>query len=220
MRLIRFLAVIFQLLVITDVNADINALDSSSSRETKWRYEYIDRRHSKAETWSHLGGIYLVSWGLYPLSQPSVFRDKGSFKNYGDNFGKIVFDRDTPFWNWFVHPISGSQLFLYYRANGYNRVDSMALAFISSTLFEFTIEIYTEPASVQDIYQTPVLGSILGLGIENLSLWLLNTGHPIAKFIGHTINPSTLFWFFEGKVRMVPQIDGKGGGGVTFLYEF
>lgn len=220
MRLIRFLAVIFQLLVITDVNADINALDSSSSRETKWRYEYIDRRHSKAETWSHLGGIYLVSWALYPLSQPSVFRDKGSFKRYGDNFGKVVFDRDTPFWNWLVHPISGSQLFLYYRANGYNRVDSMALAFISSTLFEFTIEIYTEPASVQDIYQTPVLGSILGLGIENLSLWLLNTGHPIAKFIGHTINPSTLFWFFEGKVRMVPQIDGKGGGGVTFLYEF
>ena len=219
MRQIR-LFIIFSLMLIANAYGQSNARDTIATRETKWHYEYIDRKHSKAETWAHLGAIYVVTWGLYPLTQPSVFREKGSFKNYGDNFGKVVFDRDTPFWNWVVHPISGSQLYLYYRANGYNRVDSMGMAFISSTLFEFTVEIYTEPASVQDLYQTPVLGSILGLGIENLSLWLLNSGHPIAKYIGHAINPMTLFWFFEGKVRAVPHLDGKGGGGVTFLYEF
>jgi hypothetical protein len=217
MRLISFLLLFF----LFSAPGHICAKEADdSTRESKWYYQYNDRRHTKEETWRHIGGIYLVSWAIYPLSQPSVFREKGSFENYKNNLGKVVFDKDTPFWNWFVHPISGSQLYLYYRANGYNRVDSMALAFISSTLFEFTIEIYTEPASIQDIYQTPVLGSILGLGLENLSLWLLNSGHPIGKFLGHTLNPSTLFWFFEGKVRMVPQIDGKGGGGMTFIYEF
>jgi hypothetical protein len=40
------------------------------------------------------------------------------------------------------------------------------MAAISSALFEFTVEVYTEPASVQDLYQTPILGSILGLGLE------------------------------------------------------
>lgn len=214
MRLISLLIIIFQLFAFSTVNSE------EVKRDAKWHYEYNDRKHSKSETWKHIGFIYALSWVVYPISQPEVFRDEGSFKNYGNNFGKIVFDHDTPFWNWLIHPISGSQLYLYYRAHGYNQIDSVGLTFVSSTLFELAVEIYTEPASVQDLYQTPILGSIVGLGIENLSLWLLNSGHPVATFIGHTINPMTLFGFFEGKVRTVPQLDGKGGGGVTFIYEF
>ncbi|PIP89937.1 MAG: hypothetical protein COW01_00500 [Bdellovibrionales bacterium CG12_big_fil_rev_8_21_14_0_65_38_15] len=208
------------LIVFSLFSGFIHGEESNPTRDAMWHYEYIDRNHEKSETWKHLGIIYAASWALYPLTQPTVFKDNGSFKNYGNNFGEVVFDRDTPFWNWLVHPISGSQLYLYYRANGYNRIDSVGLTFISSTLFEFTVEVYTEPASIQDLYQTPILGSILGYGIENLSLWLLNTNHPIAKFLGHTLNPSTMFGFFEGKVRTVPSLDGKGGAGVTFIYEF
>lgn len=220
MRLISFMTILLFSSCLAYGQDDL-LTSNDHARNSKWRYEYVDRKHTKAETWRHIGGIYLVTWGLYPLTQYDVVRDKGSFKAYGNNFGKVVFDKDTPFWNWLVHPISGSQLYLYYRANGYNRVDSMGLAFISSTLFEFTVEIYTEPASVQDIYQTPVLGSILGLGIEKLSLWLLNTGHPVAKVLGHTLNPSTLLWFFEGKVHALPNIDPiNKSGGMTFIYEF
>ena len=218
MRLISFLLILA--LSFSAIAAENQEKSSDPERNVKWHYEYKDRSHTKIETWKHLGIVYGISWVLYPLTQPSVFKDDGSWKKYGDNFGRVVFDHDTPFWNWLVHPISGSQLYLYYRAHGYNRVDSLALSFISSTLFEFTIEIYTEPASVQDLYQTPILGAIVGLGIENLSMWLLNTGHPVATFIGHTINPMTLFGFFEGKVRTYPIIDGKGKTGVSFIYEF
>ena len=192
----------------------------SYKRKQKYFYGYIDREHSLKESAKHVAGVYAVSWGLYPLTQPQVVKDKGSWKNYKNNFGELVFDRDEPFWNWFVHPISGSQLYLYYRANGYKRSDAMGMAFISSALFEFTIEIYTEPASIQDLYQTPVLGSLLGVGLENLSMYLLNTGNFFGRFLGHAINPSTLFWFYEGKVRVIPQTDWRTKGSLNFVAEF
>ena len=96
----------------------------------------------------------------------------------------------------------------------------MGMAFISSALFEFTVEIYTEPASVQDLYQTPIFGSLIGVGIERLSLYLLNTGNAFGRFFGHLLNPSTLFWFYEGKIIITPQLDGKGGGGLNLVMDF
>lgn len=183
-------------------------------RRSNFYYTYVDREHTFNESLNNVMAIYGVSWLIYPLTQPETFKEKGSFSKYKDNFGKLVFDKDEPFWNWFVHPISGSQLFLFYRSRGYSRSDALTMSFISSSLFEFTVEIYTEPASVQDLYQTPVLGAVLGLGLEKLSLYLLNTGNIIGKFIGHAINPHTLLWYYEGKVRLIPQI-GKDKAGLN-----
>lgn len=196
------------------------AQEIGRKRVINYHYGYLDRHHTRSETLNHLGGLYLLSWAIYPLSQPKVFKNQGSFKNYGRNFGRVVFDRDEPFWNWFVHPLTGSQLFLYYRANGYSRVNSLGLAFISSALFEFTVEVYSEPASVQDLFQTPVIGSVIGLGLENLSMYLLNTGNVFGKFFGHAINPSTLFWFYEGKVNILPRYDLKEKGSLTLVIDF
>ena len=195
------------------------SLRDGRKRPQEYHYGYINRPHTMKESFTHVSILYGLSWALYPVTQPEVFREKGSFKNYKHNFGKLVFDRDEPFWNWFVHPLSGSQLYLYYRANGYNRVDSLGMAFISSTLFEFTVEIYTEPASIQDLYQTPVIGSVFGLGLENLSMYLLNSGNAFGKFLGHVLNPSTLFWFYEGKTQLIPRYDGKKTG-FNFVMDF
>ncbi len=192
----------------------------SRSRPAKYQFTYIDRKHTFAESFKLIAAMYGVTWAVYPLSQPSVFREKGSWKRYKDNFGKLVFDQDEPFWNWFVHPISGSQLYLFYRANGYSRINSMGMAFISSALFEFTVEIYTEPASVQDLYQTPVLGSMLGVGLESLSMYLLNSNNSFGRALGHIINPSTLFWFYEGKIQIVPQTNFRDKNGLLMTMEF
>ncbi|WP_164848377.1 DUF3943 domain-containing protein [Halobacteriovorax sp. HLS] len=192
----------------------------SARRESKYFYTYVDRDHTTAENFKHIGGIYAASWFVYPLTQIHTFKNEGSFDRYKENFGKIVFDQDEPFWNWIVHPYTGSQLFLYYRANGYSRTHSLAMTMISSTLFEFTVEIYTEPASIQDLYQTPILGSVLGLGIETFSLYLLNTGNMFGRVFGHIINPSTLFWFYEGKMMLTPSYDLKGKVGLNFYMDF
>jgi hypothetical protein len=193
--------------------------EQERSRVAKYSYSYPLKSYKARDSLTHIGWVYLLTWAVYPLTQPETVREKGSLSLYRRNFGQLVFDQDEPFWNWFVHPLSGSQLFLLYRSLGYTRPQSMGMSFVSSTLFELTVEIYTEPASVQDLYQTPVLGAVLGVGIENLSLYLLNTGNPMGKFFGHLINPATLFWFYEGKVLTTPIV-GKDKTGMLFMAEF
>ena len=194
--------------------------ESKHKRIPKYRWGYIDRKHEFKEDLSYIGMIYGLTWPIYFATQPDVVKDKGSFKNYKKNFGNLVFDKDEPLWNWFVHPISGSQLFLFYRANGYSRISALTMSIVSSTLFEFTVEIYTEPASVQDLYQTPILGAVFGVCLEQMSLYFLNTGNMAGRFLGHVLNPSTLFWFYEGKVRLLPQIDPKGNIGLNLNMDF
>lgn len=181
-------------------------LAENKKEEKQYRYTIVEREHTKSEIWTHIGVIYALSWAVYPLTQWETVTQKGSWRKWKDNFGELTFDKDEPAWNWMVHPLSGSQLYLFYRANGYTKVQSLGLATVSSTLFEFTVETYTEPASVQDLYQTPVFGTIFGYGIEKASMWLLNTGTTIGKILGHTINPSTLFWFYKGKIEIIPVI--------------
>ncbi len=200
--------------------SQIDNTKNVETRQKKYHYTYVDRDHTQRENVMHTSIVYGLSWLVYPMTQPDTFFDEGSFRKYKDNFGKLVFDQDEPFWNWIVHPISGSQLYLYYRANGYNRIDSLTMSFISSTLFEFTVEIYTEPASIQDLYQTPILGAVMGVGIENLSMYLLNTGNMFGKVLGHLINPMTLFWFYEGKMILTPSYNGKDKVGLNFYMDF
>jgi hypothetical protein len=183
-------------------------------------FAYTEKNYGTSDRFFHLGVVYGVSWGFYPLFQPEIMMgEKGSWREYRQNLGKTVFDQDEPFWNWVVHPISGSQLYLFYRAMGYTRSDSFVMTFVSSALFEYTIEIYSEPASYQDLYQTPVLGSAFGYGIELLSTELLNRPSKLAQFFGRVINP--LSYIADGNsVTAAPFTDFRSTHGVQLTLEF
>lgn len=185
---------------------------ASSKRQAIYHYGYEDREHNFTENAENIGIVYGLTWFFYPLTQPKILKGAGGLKEYGHNFGQLVFDQDEPFWNSFIHPISGSQLYLLYRANGYDRLGAFQMTFISSTLFELTVEIFTEPASVQDLFQTPVLGSVLGFGIENFSMYLLNTGNPYGKFFGHLINPATILPIYRGRTYIIPKLEDADKG--------
>jgi hypothetical protein len=183
-------------------------------------FAYTEKSYATSDRIFHLGVVYGVSWAFYPLFQPEVMLgQKGSWREYRDNLGKTVFDQDEPFWNWIVHPISGSQLYLFYRAMGYDRTDSFAMTFISSALFEYTIEIYSEPASYQDLYQTPVLGATFGYGIELLSTELLNRPSKIAQFLGRVINPLS-YIVDRDTVSAAPFTDFRSTHGIQLTLEF
>ncbi len=206
--LIRLIVIIFALFRQTE----------SAQAETAFAYD--EKNYESSERILHLGVVYGVSWALYPLFQPEVMMgEKGSWHEYRQNIGRTVFDQDEPFWNWIVHPISGSQLFLFYRAMGYTRTDSFAMTFVSSALFEYTIEIYSEPASYQDLYQTPVLGSVFGYGIELLSTDLLNRPSKIAQFFGRVINPLS-YIVNRDSVSAAPFTDFRSTHGVQLTLEF
>ncbi len=188
-----------------------------NTRTRVYQYGYTDREHTWGENVKNIGIVYGLTWVFYPLIQPKVFKVQNGWSTYKNNFGKLVFDKDEPIWNLFVHPITGSQLYLLYRAEGYSRMAAMGMATISSALFEFTVEILTEPASVQDLYQTPVLGTVLGLGIETVSMSLLNSGTTAGKIVGHMINPATLFPFYEGRTLIIPKLDQEDKGAMLRL---
>ncbi|MFG1499630.1 DUF3943 domain-containing protein [Halobacteriovorax sp. XZX-3] len=200
---------------IISISFTLLALSLQRTSFAKTEYFYQDRDHTKEEIFKDVGFVFGISLIAYPLTQWDTVREEGSWDVYRSNFGKIVFDRDEPFWNYMVHPYTGSQMFLYYRARNYRYADALALTFVSSTIFEFLIEVYTEPASVQDLYQTPVLGAVMGYGFEKLSMQLLNGDSKVGHFFGHLINPMTLFpSIFEGTSYAViaPNIDKKSIG--------
>lgn len=177
---------------------------SLSSAEEAVSFAYPSHSYSLSESAAHIGVVYGVSWVLYPIFQPEIMAgEKGSWHDYRENLGRTVFDQDEPVWNWVVHPISGSQLFLFYRALGYERPQSFLMTFVSSALFEYTIEIYSEPASIQDLYQTPVLGTVFGYGLELTSTYLLQQNSTWARFLGRAINPLS-FIADHGNTSLVP----------------
>lgn len=197
------------------IDNDVIVDPATGSRTGLYHYGYNDRTHTTEETIKNVGIVYGLTWVFYPLVQPKVFKVHDGVSQYKNNFGKLVFDKDEPVWNFFVHPISGSQLFLLYRAQGYSRMEALGLTTISSTLFEATVEILTEPASVQDLYMTPILGTVLGLGIETLSMSLLNSGIPAAKIFAHIINPATFLPLYEGRTLIIPKFEQEDKGAMV-----
>jgi hypothetical protein len=196
-------------------------MGQSVSAQAETGFAYSEKNYETSDRLFHLGVVYGVSWAFYPLFQPEVMMgEKGSWRDYRENLGKTVFDQDEPFWNWIVHPISGSQLYLFYRAMGYARTDSFAMTFISSALFEYTIEIYSEPASYQDLYQTPVLGATFGYGIELLSTELLNRPSKLAQFFGRVINPLSYIVDRDDAVSVAPFTDFRSTHGFQLTLEF
>lgn len=197
------------------IDNDVIVDPGTGRRTSLYRYGYNDRAHTYEETVQNVAIVYGLTWVFYPLVQPKVFKVNDGVNQYKRNFGKLVFDKDEPIWNFFVHPISGSQLFLLYRAQGYSRMSALGLTTISSTLFEATVEILTEPASVQDLYMTPILGTVLGLGIETLSMSLLNSGTTAGKIVGHIINPATLLPLYEGRTLIIPKFEQEDKGAMV-----
>ena len=72
------------------------------------------------------------------------------------------FDYDNFFFNYIAHPIDGSEFFLLARNRKLTFWESFAYAAAVSSFFEFFIESAYEGASWQDLWITPVSGTVIG----------------------------------------------------------
>ena len=140
----------------------------------------------------NFGLIYTAQWAFYLATQMPAIKKEGSFRNYTTNFFSPHFDKDSFDFNIFQHTLAGGAFYLTYRARGYTQQNAFFWSFLSSLAFEFTIENLTERPSYQDIYQTPVYGTILGIGVEKLSRFLHATDSWWGHGLGYLINPFTL----------------------------
>jgi hypothetical protein len=89
--------------------------------------------------------------------------NKPNFYGLKKNFTEgPSFDFDNFYFNYVAHPIDGSEFYLVARNRGLTWWQSFAYAAAVSTVFEFLIESAYERASWQDLWITPVSGTVIG----------------------------------------------------------
>ncbi|MBD5226123.1 MAG: DUF3943 domain-containing protein [Bacteroidales bacterium] len=121
-------------------------------------------------------------------------------------------DHDNPVFNFVLHPYAGAAYFMCARTCGFNFWKSMLYsAMISTVGWEFGIEACMERPSIQDIFITPLVGSIMGEGFYRLKRLIVDRNYEIlgTPFIGHILafflDPVNEFigWLSPGTCRTI-----------------
>lgn len=140
----------------------------------------------------NFGIVYGAQWVFYLVSQNKEIREHGSFENWLQYPFRPHYDKDHFDYNLIKHSVTGAGYYLFYRSRGYTKAGSFIWSTLSSLAFEFTIETVTERPSFQDIYQTPVFGTVFGIGLESLSEHLHATGTWYGRGLGYLVNPFSI----------------------------
>ena len=114
-----------------------------------------------------LFGAQAVAAGITLLAPESVSgwsaeEKRNSFKKYGNNFVHPVMDEDKFYINYILHPYWGATYYTRARERGFDKSSSFVYSALMSTLYEFGSECFYEKPSIQDLFVTPVAGSLLG----------------------------------------------------------
>jgi len=190
---------------VNDFNKSVNSISLETQLQTA-KLNHINRDITFNETLINVGIVQSVFLAGYIAGQYETIKNEGSFKNWHTNIGKTHFDKDSYDFNIITHVGNAHYAYLFYRSRGYTKINSFVLTTIGSTVFEFLIETVTEPPSIQDLWQTPVLGSLLGMGTESLSLYLLNRNHIITDVLGYILNPFTILPFSYYETYTIPVV--------------
>ncbi|MEN0057212.1 MAG: DUF3943 domain-containing protein [Bdellovibrio sp.] len=160
----------------------------------------------------NISAVYATQWTVYLITQEKTIQEHGSWDHFFEYPLHPEFDKDSFDYNLFKHAWAGQYYYLFYRARGYSESEAFLWTFLSSLAFEFAIETYTEKPSIQDIYQTPIFGTLVGMGFERWSLALRSQDSSVAHFFGYLLNPFALFVKDSSFVMIFPQIDPQQTG--------
>lgn len=165
-----------------------------------------------------------------PESTTNWDREEINWENGKDNWKDNVVDwtwDEDEFWiNYLGHPYFGSGYFIHARHYGFSRLESLTFAFTTSAFYEFCIEGWAEPVSIQDLIFTP----LLGWGVAELLLPLEHHIHKnndkvlyskilggVSLFLidpfGHIIRPlkkwSKIFFSDDAQFQLSPTIEQR-----------
>lgn len=142
-------------------------------------------------------------------------------------------DHDKFIFNYILHPYAGAVYFTAARTCGFNFWQSLLYSACISTIgWEFGIEACMERPSYQDIFITPLVGSIMGEGFYRLKRLIVDRdyyvlgskaiGHilaffldPVNEVVGLLSHPSDCRYLGPGCINSQPMLipsPGNGGG--------
>lgn len=154
----------------------------------------------------NFGMVYGAQWVVYLITQQETIEEHGSWDNFFSYPFRPDFDKDSFDYNIVKHAISGNYYYLFYRSRGYTEVEAFKWTILSSLAFEFAVETYTERPSFQDMYQTPVYGTLLGMGMERASTYFLERESVLAHAFGYILNPFELIKDKKSDITSMPVI--------------
>lgn len=142
-------------------------------------------------------GAAVASFGLLWIAPTSISKwDKEEIKREGltDKWKENVrigpvFDQDDFVMNYIIHPWAGGVYYMTARGSGYKRWESFTYSVLMSTLFwEYGVESFAEIPSIQDLFITPIVGSILGEGFFIAKGKIIQNERRVlnSKFLGNT----------------------------------
>lgn len=130
---------------------------------------------NKKQLWENTGGIVggmLLATGVMMMLPDDVTNWTGNegntiFTKWYNNVKKgPVHDKDGFLVNYILHPYSGAVYYMNARSAGYNAWQSLLyVTFVSNVVWEYGLEAFAEPPSLQDLLCTPTIGSLMGEGV-------------------------------------------------------
>lgn len=127
-----------------------------------------------------------TSWNRNSIQQTPLFQRW--YKNIFVHSPEI--DNDKFVFNYILHPYAGAAYYMSARSCGFSYWGSLLYsAAISTVCWEFGIEAFMERPSYQDIFITPIAGSILGEAFYRLKRAIVNRNFEVlgSPFLGHVI---------------------------------
>lgn len=120
------------------------------------------------DTWYFLGYQAATVAILYAMPESvSGWSDEQksgySASIWWDNIRNPQIDSDDFYINYLLHPYWGASYFVRARERGYNNAQSFWYSAWLSTMYEFGFEALFEEPSIQDLFVTPIAGSVLGV---------------------------------------------------------
>jgi hypothetical protein len=103
-----------------------------------------------------------------------------------------LWDGDAIHTNLVQHPIFGAGVYLYYRQLGYDRTASSLASFLTSALYEYTVEGWNQPPSITDLVVTPGLGVPLAIVLEETSNLLAESDSQFIRALSYVFNPAKI----------------------------
>ncbi len=114
------------------------------------------------------------------------------FKRWFRNVFKRGFewDHDKFYFNYILHPYAGAVYYMGARSCGFNAWQSLLYSTCISTIFwELGIEAFMERPSIQDLFITPLVGSLIGEGFYKIKRIIVDNGYKLAgsRILGNIV---------------------------------
>ncbi len=171
----------------------------------------VDYKLVKAQTYTVIGASLAGLGILYMLPESFTNWDKDDTSNIFSKWWNNVkdgpvTDSDDFFLNYVTHPYWGAVYYMAARSSGASAPYSFLYSAIISTFFwEYGVEAFAEVPSKQDLWITPIIGSILGEGFYLSKRHILGNNYQLlgSEALGHTaiflMDPlsEVASWFIE-----------------------